>query len=46
MNKRKCKKYITKAYKAILEQNKTLSIDNLAIEIEKIINAGNPVCGT
>lgn len=35
MDKYQCKKYIKKAYCNIKEQNKTLTIENLEIEIRR-----------
>lgn len=37
MNKYQCKKYIKKAYCNIKEQNKTLTIENLEMEIKRQI---------
>ena len=37
MNKYQCKKYIKKAYCNIKEQNKTLTMENLEIELKKQI---------
>lgn len=38
MNKNDCKKYLKKAYKQIIAQNKTITPQNIEDEMKKVIN--------
>ena len=37
MNKRECKKYIRKAFSNLKAQQKKISIENLSMEMDKVI---------
>ena len=38
MNKQECKKYMRKAYKRVINSNKTLSEENIEIEMKNVLN--------
>ena len=38
MNKNECKKYIRRAFKKLISDNKSISISNMEMEMKKIIN--------
>ena len=37
MNKQECKKYIKKAYKRLMEHNKTLNEENIEYEMKNVL---------
>lgn len=43
MNKQECKKYLKRAFNRLKEQNKSLTIENLKIEMQKEIDAESEI---